>query len=335
MPGRCDGCSRVGAGFRCSRCVSAWYCSRDCQRKHRPTHAPACVDYKTTQCVGCLGGHLEGVLLPTGCRCPPSSRRLHLACAVRQAEAEAGGKHAPNAWLFCPRCKAEFSGELRRELVRKWAATEDAKDAVSTARLNAEVGCCLEEGNFDRAEEAAELMTRAAERVHGAGGYEHCMGHQAMINVAYARGKPAAELQQKCEALLAVVDDAVGRAPPEWLKPFTSLRQTTLMRLGILAEKREAFEAAERHFMRALADASAVAPGKTLRTVVARVCLGGAMVLSSRRKAAVAILKLAHADAVALVGPLHPVAAAAARNLALAMRPPEVAVNHSEVFFIA
>ena len=40
---RCSGCNQSGRRYKaCGGCNSVWYCSRDCQRAHWPTHKREC-----------------------------------------------------------------------------------------------------------------------------------------------------------------------------------------------------------------------------------------------------------------------------------------------------
>lgn len=41
-PARCANCGSVGPTKRCSRCQSASYCSKDCQRQHWKSHKSVC-----------------------------------------------------------------------------------------------------------------------------------------------------------------------------------------------------------------------------------------------------------------------------------------------------
>lgn len=45
-PARCTNCGSVGPTKRCSRCQSANYCSKDCQRQHWKIHKVICNEEK-------------------------------------------------------------------------------------------------------------------------------------------------------------------------------------------------------------------------------------------------------------------------------------------------
>ncbi|KAK3240596.1 hypothetical protein CYMTET_49570 [Cymbomonas tetramitiformis] len=48
-PAMCGACQKEGARFRCSRCNTICYCSRDCQRKHWKLHKTACITQPPSQ----------------------------------------------------------------------------------------------------------------------------------------------------------------------------------------------------------------------------------------------------------------------------------------------
>ena len=134
---------------------------------------------------------------PTGCGCRASVGHAHPECLARFA-AHAAPHRGPEAWLFCPTCKQQYTGRALRSLAERWWDASRALDEASHERVSSAMvlsHAMKQNGEFDAAERMQRETLAACNAAHGTEHRETLFVSDFLLDTLVDSGKHAPALE--------------------------------------------------------------------------------------------------------------------------------------------
>ena len=155
---------------KCGRCNQAFYCERQCQKRHwsRGGHKHTCAE--PPSCTICLDGGNDPVPIQRGCGCRGDAGLAHVVCVAEMNAHKETGWH--EGWAECPTCAQPYTGPLVLGLARNLERRLHLRPREDPCRLRADAFlglALLNSGAVCEAEQVLLTVLAASKSVHGMG----------------------------------------------------------------------------------------------------------------------------------------------------------------------